>query len=292
MGWEDNTLHLPNLLWAAYADELTGRAWLNDAQINPEKSRIYGGNDEQATKDHFCQRFAASCSRLAYFLTDPENHFRELKEKTLISFSRGELIILDVCGGSGAATISILTSLADLRLSAKQPCLPLNISIVNADISDLARTIAHSIHMRMGTVLLDSGINITFQDKKWDMFQVEQTNQLCDEIFDQSLPAREYLILVSNISGLGAEQFDIASDSIAHIMQRITNKKAFVLWVEPPTSKAQSILKKVAKILASFKFLKPYFPDETPTYKYKWMNEIKNAVNEGRITIQQFLRNY
>ncbi|WP_341705044.1 hypothetical protein [Ferrovibrio sp.] len=292
MFWQNEELLLPDSLWGAYEDELTEKGLIFEASQENTKKRIHGGKSKELAEEHFCHRFAASCGRVVYFLLDPKGVFAKANSKTILSLTRGNIIILDLAGGAGAGTLSLLTTLAELIDTKQIPQLPTNIKIVNADYSTDAQELAQSLHSRIGSHLLQRGIDLIFSHTEWDATDVTQSNQLCDDVFSTAPPDTEFMILISNISGIGNAGFEGVKSSITHIMQRITNKKAFVLWIEPESGDASSIMKKAFEIVAPIKWLSALFHGIPPSFTYKWFDKIKSMPRTGGMILQRFSREY
>lgn len=135
---KDGVLQLPPPLAAAYTAEIQQRGLTEKAGKPPSKNGPTGGVTLDAVNDHFADRFVGSCGRIQLAVLDPKQELSHASDLLIKAFSGGSISILDAPCGAGAASISILTSIAELRKQGQLPALPLDVQIIGGDLSEPA----------------------------------------------------------------------------------------------------------------------------------------------------------
>tara|TARA_Y100000294_G_scaffold153653_1_gene152765 strand:+ start:193 stop:765 length:573 start_codon:yes stop_codon:yes gene_type:complete len=162
--WSDNCLKLPPCLERAY------RHFINEynlvALTQPQKDKhSIGGESKEDTLEHFATRYGVSACRLQGILLDPKNALSTIPDDLVNTFSDGRISVLDIACGSGAASISILSTINELRKNNIIPQLPLQIDLTGGDFSPHALIIYEDIVLHLEKDFRSTGIEVSFSPK-------------------------------------------------------------------------------------------------------------------------------
>lgn len=292
--WAEEILRLPSDLVQAYKDQLACEGLLLAAATKPGKKEIHGGPSVAESDEHFAHRFSNSSARAEFVTLSPDPNLGPVSDALLSTFSEGPVALLDIPCGTGAATSTLLTTLAVLRSENVMPRLPLSISITGGDLSPSAMSIYEGMLERLRPTLRLAGIEIDFCGVEWDANLGDQTSKLVDRWFEQSEGAEEFVVCVSNFSGAlsAAAAMEKFSPCFNQIVARLYNKAATVVWLEPD-SQAQ---RKVFKFLTDYLhvFLPSFFGagplDSTLSAKYKTEDPITSKVYSSAVSVLKFRR--
>lgn len=264
--WDDDKLLLlPQLLKDAYHKTLKTRGLLEDAREACSEGDI-GGKSEEATAQHFAHRFSSSCTRVELAVLDPKDELSNASDYFLRVFSGGRVRLLDIPCGSGAASATLLTTVAELRRQNIIPREPLEVFLTGGDISDDARDNARLIFNELRPALYNQGIFVEVSLEPWDVFDPQSMTSLLNKWLTNSPDCNKSFLFIANVSGLlGSDNnFKRAKERLGEVFRWMIESKSTVVWIEPQTKKARGMsLLKPFKELFGRLISKPNSPEET-----------------------------
>lgn len=165
---------IPACLWCPNSDSMTlpgkvSELWygllsknnLLDLAEQPSPKGFEGGISKEDTDKHLAWRYNGSCARVLLSMLDPKNELSKVSDAYSSIFSGGKVFLADLPSGSGAAVVTILSVLYELRSNNVLPRHPLEIKIVTGEISEVARGYAYEQLSDLKKVLQEQGINQT-----------------------------------------------------------------------------------------------------------------------------------
>lgn len=295
--WVPRKLSLPALLRTIYEGELTARGLLEIAREGIKKrGGIFGGASREETDEHLAHRFAASSARLEFCVLGPDGDFHRISDALLSTFSEGEIAVLDLPCGTGAASASLVSTLTHLRREGSLPRLPLRLSITAGDFSAPAREVFQSLLNQIVGPAGDKGIGLEFQAAHWDATRSDSTAALMDDWFAHSHLATEWVVLITNFSGTLNNQtaFDEFKPCLEHIAARLHDRRATLVWIEPASSgKSKSLMKRLkafAQERLSWFFRQPSASEGTTSADFELQHPLKDNSFDTNVAIERFDR--
>ncbi|MBF0543051.1 MAG: hypothetical protein HQM08_01390 [Candidatus Riflebacteria bacterium] len=282
----ENKIHIPPELTSAYATILQTLGLLQDAHNrSPENSTIIGGSDKEATLNHFTYRFPASASRIEYLFLNPKSEFGEVSKELQRWLSFGNVWLLDLPCGTGAASLSLLSTIAELRKTRTLPPIPLTITLLAADISPDALEIYKNFFEKIEGPLRAQNIEVKLQLENWDFIKPEQTARLIDIWFQEARPSAEYIVLISAMSGPLKGNIRTTDRWFNHLLERLHNRSALVTWIEPGTRQANNIMTALKKFFLGISWFSPSKEDHGQA-EYYYFHPIKKSECRGQICLR------
>ena len=278
--WANRTLHLPPSLLEAYRRVLNRRGLTDQARSQtPSNKKLVGGVSCEETEAHFAHRYGVSACRLVGTLIDPSRALGVASRELLTIFSHGEVALLDAPCGTGAASLGVLCSLAELRRHRSLPTLSLNVKIHAADISDTAREIYMSMVAECQRELAKVGISVDVTPVCWDATSPVKTRDVVEE-FRNTARTADQVVIVANFGAVGGSDiYEHIKSSLEHI-KIVFAGRGTVLFVESdgrkPTKFLERILTRAKQVL----------PGETPTdfrHSYHWYDAFNATRRDCRI---------
>lgn len=221
---------------------------------------------------------------------DPARAFNRIPDDLIISFSEGHVSVLDIACGTGAAGASILSTISVLRANSKLPKNPLDISIVGGDCSDTALTIYEEMIDSLKPTLSAVGIEAHLTKTRWEAEESYTTSEMFDLLFDDNSNTEEYLIIVANFAGTLTRHFSQFEDSIRHILDRTSNKKCTIIWVESKMESARTLFKKLEKLVNRCVPWRQVSQEEPLSYDYDWYHPFQNRKLPCRVLVKEYRR--
>lgn len=233
-------LSLPADLANRYRQVLTERQWLNEALAERAGGAI-GGERPEATKQHFVESFAGSCARVELVALDPHETLHEVSNRMVNAFAGGRLGLLDIPCGAGAAALSLLCVIAELRREGRLPRQPLDVFLVGGDHSETARGLAESMKAGLEAGLEAQGIRLHPRFVQWDACDAQSTTELLHTWMEHAPDCRQLLVVAANCSGFlqSDGKFKETSPNLEQIFRWAKARRSDVVWVEPQTSAAR-----------------------------------------------------
>lgn len=290
--WENDQLRLPPDFWSIYKDCLDKRNLLESAISGNPSHGIYGGVTKEETENHFTHRFPNSGSRIEVSLLDPKKDLGGIPTELQTTFTTGKVKILDAPCGTGAGSLTLLTTLHVLRSQGLSPSGNLDVEILAADISRHALLIYEEIMTQLAPLLERSGIRLTWITKEWNAQKVPETSSFCDNWLVSNDPGVEYFVLIANISGVKKSGYEKNfKESIDHIAARISNFPSTLLWVEPPNNSAFEFITKIVNGLATgLKWLFNKHENKIHKTEFNWWHQIQKKEISGGASVIRYER--
>jgi hypothetical protein len=242
--WDDARRHivLPSALLRSYQESIAHHALEELASARSAVDSPVGGLTFYEAAVHFAQAFESSAARaqLAFLGTSPQT---TLPSNQLVAITSGRnLCILDAPCGSGASSLAILACVAELRAQQVLPRLPLDVSLIGADISEYARAFAQDVLSRMEQWLESQAITVRPEWLTWDATDEGHTPPLIRAI-NQAADPKAVLCLTANFSHflIKSDKFKRALPQLRELWNHasaIPGQHGLAVWIEPQTSKA------------------------------------------------------
>lgn len=293
--WLNSKLSLPVSLKGSYSEKLNELGVLEKAtEGNPENTAIHGGATNEETIGHFTYRFPASSGRIEFVTISPNEEMIPVSNAILSTFSNGEVSVLDIPGGAGAAICSLLTTLAVLRRDGVIPTLPMTVRIVCGDIAPKANEIYGELISKIELFLNENSISVQYDSMIWDATRNDHTAQLVDKWFSKSKPTSEYVVCVSNFTGalIGAGILEEFKPCLSQILARLHDKKSTLLWVEPSSKSTNKLIGNLVDFFSSaIKWFKGYGKGEGfLSSKYTMTNPLNGNEHPSSVEVKRFER--
>ncbi|WP_447707113.1 hypothetical protein [Methylobacterium brachiatum] len=224
-------------------------------------------------------------------MEDPEEHCQKVAADLRLSLLEGNIHILDLVGGTGAASSAMLCTIADLRSQNVLPMLPLNVAITAADVSEDALTIYNEMLAEISPALSAAGINVLVNLERWNALDVASTSALCDKYL-ASIVYGEILVMVSALSGIGKQGIEDVARSFMHVSERISNRPSTFAWIEPHNNSGWDFLNRVATRIFGPSH---WFTDQTPesiraSFRWRHLLQTDNNVISGGVSLRMYKR--
>jgi hypothetical protein len=238
-GQNEELLVLPPTLVKAYRgllDELGLRQAAESQEPNDEGPQ--GGKTIEAAYGHFARNFSGSCARVQLVGLDPKGTFRTTREAVVRLFSGGELCLLDLPCGAGAASATLLGLVAELRDQALLPRHPLRVMVLGGDISEPARTLKKRLFARLRPRLRECGIDVRVAVQNWDIEDEDQTAELIAAWMQRRQANARTGLLAVNFSAFLHNKVKQCAGALREILRFARIHDATVFWIEPRTNAA------------------------------------------------------
>jgi hypothetical protein len=228
-------IHLPPMLVASWRDLLQKRGLLDRAK-QPAPENLVGGLTEKESKDHLVWRFTGSSARVSMLMLDPKGKLENISDAFYRTFSGNRVFIADIPAGAGAAILTVLTTLAELRKQERIPRNPLTVVILAGELSQFSRGYANSMLEKVKKDLADQAISIEFHLRPWDALDKFSTSDLVRNmtLFSQDAAAR--MVVLANFSGFlnSSTNWKKAQAQFEEIFRHSTDEiYSTAIWIEP-----------------------------------------------------------
>jgi hypothetical protein len=229
-----NIIKLPELLIQQWKLLLNKNNLLELAHQKAEKGFI-GGITKEETDKHLAWRYNGSCGRVLLSFLDPNNKLSKVSDAYAEIFAGQKVFLADLPSGSGAAVISILTTLADLRKHNVLARLPLEISIVAGEISESARNYLSQQLKELAEPLKEQAIEIEYEVLNWDVLNLINTADLIRQITLKSQNCDARLLVLSNFSGFleSNGHWKKAQKQFSDVFIHSRDNLSAAIWIEP-----------------------------------------------------------
>ncbi len=284
--WRDDKAYLPTPLSNQYIDKLEEINMLEHAKSyvrKEDKEGAVGGVSIEETHQHFAERFSNSCIRLQYVLIDPSMKFGNVPDNFYSTFIKGNVALLDSPCGTGAAALSLLFTLRELRFTGDLPILPLNVSILAADYSDTALIMYEEMLNKAIPQFNEVGIFVSVTLKQWNAFEAKSTQFLMDEF--RKFEAEEYFVLISAFSGIDKEDLEKLSNSIRQMQCCLSTVPFTMVHVEPETKKGNNFFKNIKEIFLSIFSTERNIFEFKPKERFEWLDPVNSRVVKSSVMV-------
>ena len=236
----------PGVLADAYRACLSAFGLLGRA-VGATHTGATGGATDAETERHFCETFSGSCGRLQIAVLDPRGELGGASDALVRAASGGRLAVLDIPGGCGAATATLLGVVAELRRSGVVPRQPLDVLLVSGDKAPKAGEVAGDLLGRMADGLWRQGIVVRAIHVEWEMRDATSTTSLLHRWMTHAPDCRRHLVLVPNCSDFLKNNLAKAEDRLTEVFRWAAARGATVVWVEPELSPTKGLMAAVDK---------------------------------------------
>ena len=233
----ENCLHLAPDLVIAW-EHLLKHAGLEDQALQPDPGGEIGGSSKKATDDHLAWRFNGSSARVQLGFLDPKAELDGVADAFAKLLSGGTVLVADLACGSGAATLTLLACIAELRRKNRIPRHPMRVKVVGGDLSQYARDYAGKAMDHIKNALLEQAIWVSAEYLPWDALDEISTSEMTNRMTLLGEKCSARLIIVANFSGFlqGQSKWKEASAQIKSLLLHARAENSFALWIEPQTN--------------------------------------------------------
>lgn len=237
--WEPDhgRIHLAPDLIHAWKSLLNYSGLFEKAHL-PVPRNLVGGVTKADTDDHLAWRFSGSSARVQLGILDPRGNLSGISDAFARIFSGGTVLIADLPCGSGAALLTILSTIAELRRENRLPREPLHIKIVGGEISEFAREYAEQAIGYIKDSLADQAIWVSAEFISWDVLNRFSTADLSTKLTLTGSDCTARLLILANFSGfLQADgKWKLAKQQFENLFMHCRNNESYAIWIEPPTN--------------------------------------------------------
>jgi len=171
-------------------------------------------------------------------MLDPKSDMPHVADAFALVFSGGRVAVADLPCGSGAAALTILTTVAELRRKARLPRQPLHAILVAGDISEHARAYAVEALERLRPLLEAQAIWVEPAFLQWDVCDTLSNTDLIRELTIRSQTCGARLLVMANFSGFLQRdgKFTKAQPQLEELFRHSRDERSSVIWIEPQTN--------------------------------------------------------
>jgi hypothetical protein len=256
--WHTNKecLHLAPDLLVAWK-HLLQHAGLEEKALQPVAEGKIGGLTKEETDEHLAWRFSGSSARVQLSLLDPRSELTGVTDAFAKVFSGGTVLVADLPCGSGAAVLTLLASIAELRRQGRIPRHPLHVKVIGGELSEFARDYASRAMSHIMDALAEQAIWVAAEFKPWDALDKFSTADLTNRltVLGQECAAR--VMVLANFSGFlqGDGKWKEALPQFESLFVHGRAQNSFVLWIEPQTNKVLALGGFFSRAIAWFRKL-------------------------------------
>jgi hypothetical protein len=233
-------LAVPSALAQAYARHIDSLG-LRDlsAQRNSNDPPV-GGRTVDATNEHYSQAFDSSAARVQLALLDPFDQLADVSNIIIRRMAGDRFSLVDAPCGVGAAALSILSTIAELRKLGSFPRSPLDVHLIGAEISDTARKYAEQLTALVEDDLADQAIFIHREFLPWDVLCNISNTDLIQRVVRVNADNRPNCLIIANFSAFleKEKKRKEASPQLEELIRHTSRSAGYALWLEPCTNTA------------------------------------------------------
>jgi hypothetical protein len=232
---EAGVLRIPGCLAIAY-ENIVDRQGLRELAASRDRDNPpVGGLTKELTDQHFAQAFDGSAARALLALLDPHSHLPHVSNTFIEALAGSTVCIIDAPCGACATSFAFLAAIAELRMEGILPRIPLDVSLVAADLSDPAREYANSILSLFRSRLEEQGIFVTEEFHSWDATDQMSTTHLVQRSLACSPDGMRRLVLVANFNGflVREKKRSQAEPQLQEFFRYLSSPQCAALWIEP-----------------------------------------------------------
>lgn len=231
---ENSLLHLPPQLVSSWT-MLLDKYGLREKAMKKAPQGFEGGMSKEDTDNHLAWRFTGSSARVMLTILDPEQKLFNIPDVFARVFSGNKVFLADLPCGSGAASMSILSVLCELRKQSRVPRMPLHIVIVGGEISEYARNYAKEALESLMIELEAQAITVEFDIISWDVCDRFSNTALIKQLTIKSQNCSAKLLILANFSGFleGKQKWPDAEKQLDELFRHSLDDNSIALWIEP-----------------------------------------------------------
>lgn len=234
-------LILPAPLASAYA-AVIDRYGLRQLAESPRDrdNPPLGGHSQEHTDKHLAGAFDGSVARAQLALLDPKNHLPKASDTYLTSIAGNRVALTDAPCGAGAAALSFLTNVAELRASNVLPRQPLDVFLIGAELSDPARKYALELLAEVRPSLEQQAIFVEFEFISWDVTNALSNTDLIRKMTLVAAAHPNRLLVVANFNGFLERDGNRAhaQPQLTELFRHASGPQSLAVWIEPKMNRA------------------------------------------------------
>ncbi|MEA3588423.1 hypothetical protein J6I75_08665 [Pseudidiomarina sp. 1APP75-27a] len=210
-----------------------------------------GGASKEDTDKHLAWRYTGSSARVILSMLDPHEELSGIADTYASTFAGNKVFLVDIPSGSGAAAISILCILYELRKHNALPRHPLKIFVLSGEISDSAKNYNDDQLAQLAPLLEEQAIWIECESISWDATCRISTSDLIKKATLKSQGYTNKLLVLSNFSGFLEHhgKWKEARQQIENIFLHSRDVNSHAIWLEP---QRKTIPRFVSRLLGLF----------------------------------------
>jgi hypothetical protein len=231
---------IPPMLANAYANQIRECDLLTLSGSHDPDDPPIGGVTKEETDKHFAQSFDASVARVALAVIDPLSELGDSSNSILRVMAGDRLVLVDAPCGSGAAGLSILCYISDLRRQGVLPRQPLHVSFIGAEISEYARAHAEQMFHKVTEELSKQAIYVQRTFTHWDVCCSFSNTDFIQKIIIATNGKSPCFVIIANFSGFlqKPNKRKEAEPKLEELLRHASRRNGFALWIEPNTNLA------------------------------------------------------
>lgn len=208
---------------------------LQEKALEKAPEGFEGGLSKEDTDNHLAWRFTGSSARVMLPILDPNEDLDGVPDVFIRLFSGNKVFLADLPCGSGAASLSILTVLYELRKQNCVPREPLHVVIIGGEISKYAQEYANDALSRLIKELESQAITVEFEIMDWDVCDKISNTDLIKHMTLKSQDCATKLLLLANFSGFleREKKWQEAQKQFDELFRHSRDDNSFALWIEP-----------------------------------------------------------
>lgn len=286
---EESFLILPPTLVASWKN-LLKKNGLKEKALEVALEGVEGGMSKEATDNHLAWRFTGSSARVMLPILDPNDELDRISDVFIRVFSGNKVFLADLPCGSGAASLSILTVLYELRKHNRVPREPLHVVIIGGEISEYARQYANEALFHVLSELESQAITVEFEIKDWDVCDKILNTDLIKQLTIKSQDCATKLLLLSNFSGFLEREgkWKDAKAQLDELFRHSRDEDSIALWIEPQknnvTSSGGFMTRLIRWFKGAFASISPKDDTEGESYAESSANVI-HPLNGGKFRV-------
>lgn len=282
----DSEMRLPDNLVSSWKQLLVDND-LKGLATKPAEEGFVGGISKEDTDKHLAWRYNGSCARVLLSMLDPKHELTEISNAYATLFAGNRVFLADIPSGSGAAAISILCTLAELREKSVVPRHPLEVVIVAGEISSHALDYFETQLKFVAPILAKQAIKvIDYSLQNWNVLDKMSSTNLIREMTIKSVDCPNRMLILCNFSGFlesDSGRWKKANAQFEEIFRHSTDENSAVVWIEPQTNKAETLFSKLTDWF-SRKFIS-LLPHQEKTEQLNSTVTCKQSLIEGSFRV-------
>ncbi|MBI3188140.1 MAG: hypothetical protein HYZ31_09805 [Gammaproteobacteria bacterium] len=253
-----------------------------------EPQAVAGGFTKAATDQHLAWRFTGSAARVELAVLSPNHLQSDISDSFAKIFSGGKVLLADVPCGSGAASLSVLATISELRAQSVLPRIPLEVVLVGGEISEYARNNFIAGINEIRNALSEQAITIIESVKDWDVCNSLSNTDLIRELTIRGNPCSARMLLLANFSDFlqKNKKWDKAQPQFDELFRHFRSNKSSAIWIEPQVNEALpehgGLLARVISWLNPLRFARLFSQDEVNGPVLRDNSKVFNALDESR----------
>ncbi|GAB3163568.1 hypothetical protein [Telluribacter humicola] len=229
----NGVIELSPILKKAYLETLSENNLEHLSLSRGANDSPIGGISQEETDEHFARSFDGSSARVQLALIDPNYDINGASDALINSLSGNRLVIVDAPCGAGAASLSLLTTIAELRSKQVLPRIPLEVVFIGGEIAEPARRYAQIMVDKVTPELEKQAIFLKTEFRSWDATSDISTTDLIKAVVRAESTKSKLLVLIANFSGFLEKKMKDAEPQIRELLRYSAGQNSSAIWIEP-----------------------------------------------------------